>query len=195
MPRLHNDGREVVVKLLYWGAPGAGTTTNLRWLVANAPEPERGRLIELTTESEQGQAFEFLPLASMPLGPWQLRWHLYTVPGAVADAAVRTQLRSDADGVVFVADARGAPLAPTLQAFAQCLAETRGLPVVVQYNGTDPPDAAAVTELRGAFEGAAAGRTLGHQVANALAGDGVPETLQRCMEATLLAAGPPEGWR
>lgn len=180
--------KEINVKLVYCGPGLSGKTTNLKHLYARAPDHAKGRLISLATETERTLFFDFLPMNLGTLRGFQVRFHLYTVPGQVFYGASRKLILKGVDGVVFVADSHPLRLDANAESFLDLgrNLEEHGtslarLPGVVQYNKRDLPNALATAEVRRAL-GAPA---LPEFEAVASLGTGVFETLKALARSTL----------
>ncbi len=150
--------REINVKLVYYGPGLSGKTTNLRYLYGRAPAGAKGRLISLATETERTLFFDFLPLSLGTVGGFQVRFHLYTVPGQIFYEASRKLILKGVDGLVFVADSHPLRLDANAESWQGLLQNIAGyglslakLPTVVQYNKRDVPDALPVAEVRQAL--------------------------------------------
>lgn len=147
--------REINVKLVYYGPGLSGKTTNLRYLYGKAPAGAKGRLISLATETERTLFFDFLPMNLGSVGGFQVRFHLYTVPGQIFYEASRKLILKGVDGLIFVADSHGLRadanaeswdgLLQNLSAYGLTL---NNLPAVIQYNKRDVEGALPVPELR-----------------------------------------------
>jgi signal recognition particle receptor subunit beta len=140
--------REIIIKIVYFGAPGAGTSSNVRALFQDTPGRPLGPLIPFgpKTESEQTLFYEMEPEATIP--GFTLRVRLYAQPGALTDRTHRTEILRDLDGVVFVADARPGRTEANLDALLDLdgLVKELGLdlgrlPTVFQVNHVDHPEA------------------------------------------------------
>jgi hypothetical protein len=129
--------RQLTLKLVYYGPPLSGKTSNLRALHAKVDALNRGRLMTLDTRDDRTLFFDLLPIS--------FRIKVYTVPGQPVHEATRKVVLAGTDGVVFVADsspdqrqanrAAWQNLVANLTAFALDKA-----PIVVQYNKRDLPD-------------------------------------------------------
>jgi GTPase SAR1 family protein len=62
------------------------------------------KLISLATEMDRTLFFDFLPLDLGTIKGFQIRFHLYTVPGQVYYDASRKLILRGVDGIIFVAD-------------------------------------------------------------------------------------------
>jgi len=147
--------REINLKIVYYGPGLSGKTTNLQYLHAKAPARTRGRLISLATETERTLFFDFLPMNLGTLRGFEVRFHLYTVPGQIFYEASRKLILKGADGVVFVADSDPLRLDANSESYADLrrnLSESGlsipKIPAVLQYNKRDLPDALPIAEIR-----------------------------------------------
>ncbi len=98
--------REINCKIVYCGPGLSGKTTNITQIYRAANPSFRGKLVTLNTEMDRTLFFDFLPLELGKIAGFNVRFHLYTVPGQVFYEASRRLILKGADGVVFVADSR-----------------------------------------------------------------------------------------
>jgi mutual gliding-motility protein MglA len=143
--------RQLTLKLVYYGPPLSGKTSNLRALHAKVDKLNRGRLMTLDTRDDRTLFFDLLPIF-FRTSSFSFRIKVYTVPGQPVHEATRKVVLAGADGVVFVADSSSAQhqanraswrnLTANLAAFA-----LDKIPVVVQYNKRDLPDAVPLETL------------------------------------------------
>ncbi|MBI5015125.1 MAG: GTPase domain-containing protein [Deltaproteobacteria bacterium] len=147
--------REINVKIVYYGPGLSGKTANLQHLYARAPAQAKGRLISLATETERTLFFDFLPMNLGTLRGFQVRFHLYTVPGQVFYEASRKLILKGVDGIIFVADSHPLRMEANAESFASLSRNLREyglsippLPAVLQFNKRDLPDAVSVAQVR-----------------------------------------------
>lgn len=172
--------RRIDAKIVYYGPGLSGKTTNLLDIHRRMPAERRGELRSLATDEERTLFFDFVPVAPIHVGGWDLRFHLYSVPGQEQFVRTRRAILGGADGVVFVADASPGrqeanitsltELGEFLDAYGHPLPDTA---FVLQVNKLDLPDALAheaVTEALGpnAHPSLAAIATQGSGVAETL---------------------------
>jgi len=154
MVQFRPTAREIVAKIVYYGPPLGGKTTNLRMLWEGYPEEVRGELVVLPTGTDRTIYFDYLPLTFRKLRGMDLKIQLYTVPGQVRFDSTRQVVLRGVDGIVFVADSQRQVLAANRESWAnlkknlalQGLFLDR-LPHVLQYNKRDLPDILSVEEL------------------------------------------------
>ncbi|HSK00648.1 MAG TPA: GTPase domain-containing protein [Kofleriaceae bacterium] len=142
--------RQLTLKLVYYGPPLSGKTSNLRALHAAVDKLNRGRLMTLDTRDDRTLFFDLMPIFFRTSG-FSFRIKVYTVPGQPVHEATRKVVLASADGVVFVADSsprsreENAASWQNLKANLAALGLER-LPIVVQYNKRDLPDAVPLAE-------------------------------------------------
>jgi mutual gliding-motility protein MglA len=130
--------RTLTLKLVYYGPPLSGKTTNLRMLHEAVDKLNRGRLIALDTRDDRTLFFDLLPIF-FRASNFSFRIKVYTVPGQAVHEATRKVVLTGADGVVFVADSSAEAREANRKSWQNLEANlaTLGLekvPVVVQYN-------------------------------------------------------------
>jgi signal recognition particle receptor subunit beta len=143
--------RQLTLKLVYYGPPLSGKTTNLRQLHARVDHLNRGRLMTLDTRDDRTLFFDLLPIF-FRASSLSFRLKVYTVPGQPMHDATRRVVLQGADGVVFVADSAAGQREANRVAWAGMQQQLGDLglhrcPVVVQYNKRDLPDAVPVAQL------------------------------------------------
>ena len=106
MSFINYANREINCKIVYCGPGLSGKTTNIVQIYRAANPSFRGKLVTLNTEMDRTLFFDFLPLELGKIAGFNVRFHLYTVPGQVFYEASRRLILKGADGVVFVADSR-----------------------------------------------------------------------------------------
>jgi signal recognition particle receptor subunit beta len=140
--------RTIDAKIVYYGPGLSGKTTNLLNIHSRLPESTRGEMKSIATENERTLFFDFVPIEPVRVGGWQVRFHLYSVPGQETYVRTRRAILGGADGVVFVADADASRLdanVASLDELHQHLEHYQrtpsDVPVVLQYNKVDLPTA------------------------------------------------------
>lgn len=155
MAFINPQSKEVHCKVVYYGAPLCGKSTSLRYIYEHTKGKKKGELISLSTEEDRTLYFDFVPLDLGKHNRYQIRLHLYTVPGEVGYKAARKIIAKGVDGIVFLADSQLERLEDNLKAMMELkeIVEGEGgdfaaMPMVIQYNKRDLKDAVAVEELR-----------------------------------------------
>ncbi|MEZ4402914.1 MAG: GTPase domain-containing protein [Kofleriaceae bacterium] len=142
--------RQLTLKLVYFGPPRSGKTTNLRALHGRVDAAGRGRLMTLDTKDDRTLFFDLLPIF-FRTSALSFRIKVYTVPGQPMHEATRRVVLQGADAVVFVADSCPAQAEANLESWQGLVRAKADLgladvPVVVQYNKRDLPDAVALAD-------------------------------------------------
>lgn len=143
--------RQVALKLVYYGPPHSGKTSNLRALYGAVDKLNRGRLMTLDTRDDRTLFFDLLPVFFRASG-FSFQIKVYTVPGQPVHEATRKVVLTNADAVAFVADSRPDQRGPNCRSWDNLTANLKALslenvPVVVQYNKRDLPEAMALAEV------------------------------------------------
>jgi signal recognition particle receptor subunit beta len=182
--------RTIKAKLVYYGPAQSGKTTNLEQVHRLTDPGGTNRLISLNTGQDRTLFFDLLPLSLGAVAGYDIQVQLYTVPGQVQYNATRRVVLAGADAVVFVVDSRRPLLPETSASFENMKVNLLAnrlvpekVPLVVQYNKRDLPDAAPLVELDRVLN--PWGRPTREAVASR--GQGVLETLMAAMQEMLLA--------
>jgi len=149
------EGNSLSFKLVYYGPAQSGKTTNLLRLHDQLAPELKGEMMSMETKDDRTLFFDLLPLGFRAPSGLLLKFRLFTVPGQIAHDGTRKAVLSRADGVVFVADSARAQETNNAESF-QSLSENcqrvgldfANLPLIVQFNKRDLPDAVPETELR-----------------------------------------------
>lgn len=173
--------RELNLKIVYYGPALSGKTTNLEQIYTRVDPQRRGELISLKTYEDRTLYFDFLQLELGKISGLTPKIHLYTVPGQIYYEASRRLVLRGADGVVFVADSGADRLKYNLESWQNMkthLAELNmplaTLPLVVQFNKRDLPNAMLTTSMQNLLH--INGTTVFEAIA--LQGNGVFDTLK-----------------
>ncbi len=185
MVQFNHDTREIAVKVVYYGPALSGKTTNLQALFQKIDPKVRGRLMTLDTKDDRTLFFDMMPVFFKTRAGVKVKLKLYTVPGQVMHESTRRIVLQGTDAVAFVADCRRSEAASTLAYWNNMLKnleanglDYRTLPIVVQMNKGDLPDA------RGEAEAEDLRRVIRPPIVPAVAirGEGVVETLYAVLQ-------------
>jgi len=148
--------REIAAKIVYFGAPGAGSNSNVRTLYSLVSVKEKSRLHQFgpSNASEQSCYFDYVPTQGGEVPGFSTRFRVYSLPGGLRNEVHRHEVFDDTDGIVFVADARASRARGNAQALEEMTSLLRGqgldlakMPIVVEINHTDAPDARPPEEI------------------------------------------------
>jgi len=171
--------RRLVLKLVYYGPALSGKTTNLLQLHERLSRQGRGELMVLDTSGDRTIYFDLLPFFLTAPSGLKIKVKAYTVPGQVCHDATRKLVLQRADGVAFVADSRAREADANYASFDNLERnlslvglDIDSLPLVIQFNKRDLPDAVGEREIRNRWEPTG----IPVLMATALEGSGVAET-------------------
>ena len=172
-------GRELTIKLVYYGPALSGKTSNLQALHRAADPGTAGRLMTLATKDDRTLFFDLLPLNFRSDSGLTVRLKVFTVPGQVIHSSTRRLVVQGADGVAFIADSQVSETQNNADSFMDLKANLKEhgmnvgqLPVVIQFNKRDLGQIRSDEEIAAL---AAQGREPVY-LAVATRGDGVVET-------------------
>jgi signal recognition particle receptor subunit beta len=146
--------KEITAKVVYYGPGLCGKTTNLQFIYDSLPSNNKSKMLSLATKTDRTLFFDFLPLDLGKIRGMRTKLQLYTVPGQVYYNSTRQLVLKGADGIVFVADSQDFALDANLESL-QNLEDNlkrqgvrmREIPLVIQYNKRDLPNAMPVVEI------------------------------------------------
>lgn len=171
--------RRLVLKLVYYGPALSGKTTNLLQLHEQLTRQGRGELMVLDTSGDRTIYFDLLPFFLTAPSGLRIKVKAYTVPGQICHDATRKAVLQRADGVAFIADSHPGEAESNFASFdnlEQNLSlvglDIDAVPLVVQFNKRDLPEAIAEQEIRSSWGPTGIPVTM----ASALNGAGVIET-------------------
>jgi len=184
MALINQATKEIQLKIVYYGPPQGGKTTNLEKVHAEvdaAPEA-KGKLTSLATNSDRTLFFDFLPLETAVVRGYKTKFQLFTVPGQIIYNTTRQLVLRGVDGLVFVADSQYEKMEENVQTFANMIQNLETLnqsfesiPYVLQYNKRDLPNTAPIDYLDFLLNNR--DTQVPAFASSAIKGDGVFETL------------------
>lgn len=186
MATINMAKRRIDAKIVYYGPGLSGKTTNLVNIHQRMPDELHGPMRSIDTQQERTLFFDFVPVEAIEVGGWAIRFHLYTVPGQKDYLRTRRAILGGADGVVFVADASPGQRDANLESLHELHEhlehygrDASSLPVVLQVNKTDLPEARGASEVADELNDAA----WPMFPAMAIHGVGIAETLRAIAKA------------
>jgi signal recognition particle receptor subunit beta len=183
------QAHELDLKIVYYGPALSGKTTNLEQIHARMDPTRRSKLISLKTDGDRTLFFDFLQLELGKIGELTPKIHLYTVPGQTYYEASRKVVLQGVDGIVFVVDSVADRLSANVELWNSMKNHTAALqipietlPLIVQFNKQDLPNALPPTILRALL------RVSQYSTfpAAAIQGYGVFDTLKAIIQAVMV---------
>ncbi|RMH79928.1 MAG: gliding motility protein [Acidobacteria bacterium] len=143
------DRKLIRLKVVYYGPAHSGKTTNLEKI----SQLEGLSLTKIDTKGEKTLVFDFAT-RKLRVGDMTISMALYTVPGQDIYKDIRLTVIRGVDGIVFVVDAQRERLEENKE-FLKVLKkdlekigkELGKVPIVLQYNKMDLPNAIAYGDL------------------------------------------------
>ena len=155
MSFINYNAKEIHCKIVYYGPSFGGKTTNVQWVYHKTATDQKSKLIALNTENERTYFFDFLPLFIGEIRGYTTKFHLYTVPGQVVYDSSRKLILKGLDGIIFVADSQPERMEENIASannletnLVQQGYDIKQVPLVMQYNKRDLPNAIPLTEMR-----------------------------------------------
>jgi len=188
MVNFNYSSREVTVKIVYYGPGLCGKTTSLQHIYDTIPQPKKGKMVSLATQTDRTLFFDFLPIELGKIKGLNTKIQLYTVPGQVFYDSTRKLVLKGADGVVFVADSQTDMMQANVESFENLQLNLKGLgldlaklPHVIQYNKRDLKNIAPIEELDKSINKFNAP----YFATSAVTGEGVHEALRAAIKLVL----------
>lgn len=187
---INRKSGEINIKLVYYGPPLSGKTTNLEFIHSQTADTQRGEMVSLKTKGDRTIFFDYMQLALPPLQGLTPKFNLYTVPGQVAYAGTRKLVLQGADGVIFVADSQADRVQDNLGSLVDLYQNLKAagtnpqqVSLVVQFNKRDADTALSVDEIRNSLH--LEGYSIPNFEAIASQGEGVLTTLKASISAVM----------
>lgn len=183
------SAKQINIKIVYYGCAMGGKTTNLLMLHKLTDPESRKGMVSIATKDDRTLFFDLLPMELGQIGGLTVSVKLYTVPGQLHYELTRRQVLAGVDGVVMVVDS--APGQRDANLWAQenlrMNLKKHGLdmttmPIVLQWNKRDLPDARAVVDLEDDHNYA----IIPSVSAVAVEGQGVVDTFEAVLNSTLV---------
>lgn len=154
MVQINFAQKEIQCKIVYYGPGMSGKTTNLELVHGKVPASSRGELTSIATTGERTLYFDYMPLDLGQIAGIRTKFQLYTVPGQIYYKSTRRLVLQGVDGIVFVADSSAAKLQENKESLLDLEENLKemgksitDIPMVIQYNKRDLPDAMTVEDL------------------------------------------------
>src|SRR3972149_700304 len=188
MVELNHRQRTIKIKIVYYGPPLGGKTTNIQVLHENAAAERRGEMVSINSAQDRTILFDLLPIRAAGFRGFDLRLQVLAVPGQAMYAATRRLVLKGADSLVFVANSAADRWEENLQSMREMTSnlvshhlDPAAMPLVFQYNKRDLPQVLEVEALDRALNT----RRVDAIPAVAVRGEGVLETFIAALARTV----------
>ena len=142
-------------KIIYYGPKDAGKNTNVVYLRRKIGAGRRKNDPSVLESFSLPARFEFA-LRDVEVRGFSLRFQVYAVPAEIYYHSTREIMLKGADGVVFVADSQAERMQDNLDSMGRMREELIAaeinpddIPLVIQYNKRDLPDALPLRWMTG----------------------------------------------
>lgn len=188
MVELNHRQRTIKIKIVYYGPPLGGKTTNIQILHENAAAERRGEMVSINSAQDRTILFDLLPLKAAGFRGFDLRLQVLAVPGQAMYAATRRLVLKGADSLVFVANSAADRWEENVSSFREMTQnllanqlDPASLPLVLQYNKRDLPEVTPIPFMDRTLNA----RKVQAISAVAIRGEGVLETFADILSATM----------
>jgi signal recognition particle receptor subunit beta len=188
MVELNHRERTIKVKIVYYGPPIGGKTTNLQVLHQYAQASRRGELVSINSAQDRTILFDLLPMKTAGFRGFDLRLQILAVPGQAMYAATRRLVLKGADSLVFVVNSAADRWEENLSSFREMTQnliihqlDPAAMPLVLQYNKRDLPEVTPIEFIDRALNA----RRVDAIPAIAVRGEGVLETFSAILMRTM----------
>src|SRR5438093_5079906 len=106
MPLIDAKNREIQCKIVYYGPPRSGKTTNFQHLYNVSNDFRRSDLLFVPSKRERVIFFSLVPFKQVIIRDFLVRFYLYTIPGNIQYNESLIDILSGVDGIVFVVDSQ-----------------------------------------------------------------------------------------
>lgn len=155
MSFINENKKEINCKIVYYGPSLCGKSTTLRYLYNEIQKSSKGEMISLAQDNDRTLYFDFMPLNLGKLRGYDVRLHLYTVPGEFGYQQSRALISKGVDAVVFIADSQLERMDANLKSLSDLKEVLKGnridfdqLPRAFHYNKRDLKGALPTSELQ-----------------------------------------------
>jgi signal recognition particle receptor subunit beta len=193
--RIDAERRDLALTIVIYGAPKVGKTTILHCIQDRISPDRRGPLVPFGTDFGVAPMLDWLPLELGAIAGWRTSVNLYAIPDQRHADATRRMILSDADGVLFAADAQAGRLAENISALRSLRdnlddidGHARTVPLVYLYTKHDLPAELLLT--RDALNAELNANRHADFPCSALRGDGVLEGLHSVISIVMKQFSP-----
>jgi signal recognition particle receptor subunit beta len=188
MPRIDDEQREIILKLVYFGIALGGKTTCMQYVYERTDPARKTKIETIATEELRAYSFTFVPATLGLIDGRSVRFWLITHPGPIFNDPSRRKVLENADGIIFVADSQIERSEGVVGCMEEMLGHleahgksVRDVPLVIAYNKRDLPNAAPIETLERALNPWG----VPHFELVARTGQGVFDSLKACARAMM----------
>jgi signal recognition particle receptor subunit beta len=180
-------------KIVYYGPGMCGKTTNLEYVFRAGKSYATTDMVSINTKGDRTLYFDFLPMGIGKIMGCDVKVQLFTVPGQSKYRSTRKMVLKGVDGIVFVADSlqvRREENLASLKDLQENLTEQSmnifNIPLVIQYNKRDlSEDGIPIMQVAEMDHYLNNKLKVPYYTASAIKGNGVSDTLKKCLKLTL----------
>ncbi|MCK4763298.1 MAG: GTPase domain-containing protein [Candidatus Aminicenantes bacterium] len=154
MSFINYSTKEINFKIVYHGPGLSGKTLNLKAIYNRVKDTSKSKLISLSTDTGRTLFFDFFPFSLGKVKGYEVKFHLYSVPGQIYYSSSRKLILKGTDGIVFVADSQKDRFEANIEMMKDMMDHLKEydidfntLPYVLQLNKRDLPDALPVNAM------------------------------------------------
>ena len=105
MAVINHAKREINIKIVYYGPAGSGKASLFRYIHQRVKPSLCGPLKSMPAGGDELLFFDYLPFEHADLDGYQIRFHLYTLTGAVRNPGTWKMVLKGVDGLAVVVEA------------------------------------------------------------------------------------------
>ncbi len=155
MSVINYNAKEIHCKIIYYGIPSAGKTSNIKWIYQNTASKKKLDLLSFSLSTKPSTFFDFLPLDIGNIYKFKTRVHLYSLPSQSLFESSQKLLFKGVDGVIFVADSQIDKMKANKEHLHQLQKQLKiegllleKIPMALQYNKRDLSNIHSISDMR-----------------------------------------------
>ncbi len=144
MALYNTEKNEIIIKIVYFGAPNSGKKSNLSYLHANLPVESHSEIKSLSMGADKFVFMSCYSETNREIGGMTAGMHIYSPVGKLSNSTSYSRLFDGVDAVVFVADSLESRKEANLEYFEllkgalkDCKLDVGNIAMVMQFNKID----------------------------------------------------------